>query len=58
MHILFLLFLFDPTYLSCSHSDPDGAEGGELYLGGANPDRYTGDFTYHDVTKMVSESKK
>jgi len=32
--------------------DPDGAEGGELYLGGANPDRYTGDFTYHDVTKM------
>jgi len=32
--------------------DPTGAEGGELYLGGVNPDRYTGDFTYHDVTKM------
>ncbi|XP_076801075.1 cathepsin D-like [Clavelina lepadiformis] len=32
--------------------DPTGSEGGELYLGGANPARYTGDFTYHDVTKQ------
>merc|ERR1711881_22953 len=32
--------------------DPNAAEGGELYLGGVNPARYTGDFTYHDVTKM------
>jgi len=32
--------------------DPNGEEGGELYLGGVNEARYTGDFTYHDVTKM------
>jgi len=32
--------------------DPTGDEGGELFLGGVNTDRYTGDFTYHDVTKM------
>lgn len=32
--------------------DPEASVGGELYLGGANPERYTGDFNYHDVTKQ------
>lgn len=32
--------------------DADAAEGGELSLGGVDPSKYTGDFTYHSVTRQ------
>lgn len=32
--------------------DPNGKEGGEIFLGGSNPDYYTGDFTYLPVTRQ------
>lgn len=38
-------------YLNRDYTQPE--YGGELFLGGANPDRYTGDFTWHDVTRQA-----
>lgn len=32
--------------------DPNGKEGGEIFLGGSSPDYYTGDFTYLPVTRQ------
>jgi len=33
------------------YRDPSAKEGGELLLGGSNPDHYVGDFTYVNVSK-------
>jgi len=32
--------------------DPNGATGGELALGGVDPSKYTGEFSYHPVTRQ------
>ncbi len=34
-----------------AYRDPTNPKGGELFLGGSDPDYYEGSFTYLDVTR-------
>ena len=36
-----------------TYRDANGAEGGELALGGVDTSKFSGNFTYHDVTRKV-----
>jgi len=41
----------EPVFSFWLNRDPSGISGGELLLGGVNPDHYVGDFAYTNVTK-------
>ena len=46
-----MMKFFDLIFFFCR--DASAKVGGELFLGGADPSHYTGDFSYHPVTVQV-----
>jgi phytepsin len=43
----------DPIFAFWLNRDPNAAKGGELVLGGTNPDHFTGEFTYVPLTTQT-----